>query len=105
MRQCSGFALHLRRKQHSRNHPDLREVAAHLNVEVAQDGAVVVHGIPEGVQDEVGLRVAQVAAQAARARLERILLHKSSLSRDDRRLLTRVARQAVMVQRRVLTAS
>lgn len=77
----------------------LREVAAHLNVEVTPDGSVVVHVIPDTLPDDVGLRVAEVAAKAATERLERIFMRKPFVNRDDRRLLTKVAREAVREQR------
>ena len=86
--------------------PDLNlpGIAAKLNVEVAPDGSVLVHGIPEELPAEVGLQVAQIAAQAATIRLERILLHRATPNRDDRRLLTKVAREAVRSQQAFLQA-
>jgi hypothetical protein len=67
---------------------------------------VLVHGIPGDLPDEVGLRVAKIAADAAAARLEKVLLHRAVPNRDDKRLLTKVAREAVRTQaRRVAKAS
>lgn len=75
--------------------PDLQRVAASLNVEITPDGSVVVHGIPDDLPDDLALEVAHIAANAATARLRRILLNRPVPNRDDRRLLTKVAREAV----------
>jgi hypothetical protein len=83
---------------------DLPVVAAQLNVEVTPDGSVLVHGVPDELPADVGLQAAQIAAQAATLRLERILLQRKSLNRDDRRLLTKVARPAVRSQQAFLRA-
>ena len=77
---------------------DLADIAAQLRIEVTIDGSVIVHGIPDVLPRDVGEQVATIAAQAAVARLERILPHRQTLNRDDRRLLTKVARQAVRAQ-------
>ena len=66
---------------------------------------MLVHGVPDELPAEVGLQVAQVAAQAATARLEKVLLHQAVPNRDDRRLLTKVARQAVRSRGAVYAAS
>jgi hypothetical protein len=39
--------------------------------------------------------VAKIAADAATARLEKVLLHRAIPNRDDRRLLTKSAREAL----------
>jgi hypothetical protein len=77
---------------------DLDRIAASLNVEVTPDGSVLVHGVPTDLPEDVGLHVAHVAADAATARLEKVLLHRAAPNRDDRRLLTKVAREAVRRQ-------
>ena len=77
---------------------DMADIAAHLRIEVTVDGSIVVHGIPDALPRDVGEQVATIAAEAAVARLERILPHRQTLNRDDRRLLTKVARQAVRAE-------
>jgi len=86
---------------------DLERIAARVQVEVAADGSVLVHGIPEDLPEEVGLEVAHIAADAATTRLERILMHRTVLTRDDRRLLVKAAREAVRAEgrRRARTAA
>jgi hypothetical protein len=74
---------------------NLEEIAAQEQVEVAADGSVLVHGIPGDLPEDVGLEVAHIAADAATARLEKILMHRPVLTRDDRRLITNAAREAV----------
>ncbi|HEY5136594.1 MAG TPA: hypothetical protein VIJ41_12435 [Candidatus Nanopelagicales bacterium] len=86
---------------------DLERIAAQVQVEVAADGSVLVHGVPGDLPEEVGLEVAHIAADAATARLEQILLHRSVLTRDDRRLLVKTAREALRAEgrRRARTAA
>ena len=79
---------------------DLEQVAARVQVEVAADGSVLVHGIPSDLPEEVGLEVAHIAADAATARLEKILLHRPVLTRDDRRVLVKTAREALRAEGR-----
>ena len=74
---------------------DLERIAAQVNVEESPDGSVLVHGIPVELPDEVGHQVAKIAADAATARLEKVLLHRAIPNRDDRRLLTKSAREAL----------
>jgi hypothetical protein len=64
----------------------------------------LVHGIPDELPAEVGLQLAHVAAQAATARLEKILLRRPVPNRDDKRLLTKIAREAVRSQQALLSA-
>ena len=52
------------------------------------------------VPEEVGLEVAHIAGDAATARLEKILLHRPVLTRDDRRLLVKAAREALRAEGR-----
>lgn len=79
---------------------DLERIAAQVNVEVTPDGSVLVHGIPTGLPDELGHQVAKIAADAATARLEKVLLHRTVPNRDDRRLLTKTAREALRAEGR-----
>jgi hypothetical protein len=74
---------------------NLDAVAAALHIEVTGEGSVVVHGIPDDLPEHVALQVAHTAADAATRRLGRILLHRTQPNRDDRRLLTKTAREAV----------
>lgn len=82
---------------------DYRPLIASLNIEITPDGTVLVHGIPDHIPVDLGAQLAEIAADAATARLERILLHRAVPTRDDRRLLTKVARDAVRVHTRRLT--
>jgi hypothetical protein len=86
---------------------DLERIAAQVNVEVTPDGSVLVHGIPTELPDEVGHQVAKIAADAATARLAKVLLHRAVPTRDGRRLLTKSAREALPAEgrRRVGTAA
>lgn len=79
---------------------DLERIAAEVNVEVTPDGSVLVHGIPTELPEEIGHRVAKIAADAATGRLEKVLLHRPVPNRDDRRLLTKCAREAVRAEGR-----
>lgn len=79
---------------------DFDRIAAQVNVEVTPDGSVLVHGIPAELPDDVGRHVAQIAADAAAERLRRVLLHRPVPNRDDRRLLTKTAREALRAEGR-----
>lgn len=79
---------------------DLDAVAATLYVEVATDGSVLVHGIPHELPEDTALEVAHIAADAATNRLRKILLHRPQPNRDDLRLLTKTAREAVRLEGR-----
>lgn len=79
---------------------DLEKIAASVNVEVSADGCVLVHGIPGDLPDDIGRQVARIAADAATARLEKVLLHRPVPNRDDRRLLTKSAREALRAEGR-----
>ena len=74
---------------------ELNKVAASLNVEIAPDGSVLVHGVPDDLPADAAREIAGIAADAAADRLRRILLHRPLPNRDDRRLITKVAREAV----------
>jgi len=79
---------------------DLERIAAQVNVEVTPDGSVLVHGIPTELPEEIGHQVAKIAADAATARLEKVLLHRPVPNRDDRRLLVKAAREALRAEGR-----
>ena len=78
----------------------LEEIAAKLRIEVTIDGSVIVHGIPTEIPVQEGERIAQIAAEAAVARLQKIWPLRQRLTRDDRRLITKIAREAVRGQAR-----
>ena len=78
----------------------LEEIAAKLRIEVTVNGSVIVHGIPEEVPLAEGERIAQIAAEAAVARVQKIWPIRQRLTRDDRRLINKVAREAVRNQAR-----
>ncbi len=77
---------------------DLEQIARTLNVVVEADGGVVVEGIPADLPEDVREKVAHLAAEAATAQLRRILRHRRVPTRDDRRLFTKVAREAVAAE-------
>ncbi len=79
---------------------DLERIAAQVNVEVTPDGSVLVHGLPTELPEEIGHQVAKIAADAATARLEKVLLHRPVPNRDDRRLLVKAAREALRAEGR-----
>lgn len=79
---------------------DMAGIAAHVNVEVMPDGSIVVHGIPDDLPEHIALEVAHIAADAATRRLRKILVHRPQPNRDDRRLLTKTAREAVRLEAR-----
>ncbi len=84
---------------------DLEQIATQLQVEVAADGSVLVRNIPGDLPEEVGLEVAHIAADAATARLEKILSHRPVLTRDDRRPLVKTAREALRAEGRRRTGA
>jgi len=71
-----------------------------VNVGVAPDGSVLVHGNPGELLDDVGLQVAKIAADAATARLEKVPLHRAVPNRDDKRLPPKTAREALRAHAR-----
>lgn len=77
---------------------DLAEIAKTVHVVIATDGSVLVEGIPASVP--AGLRevVARIAADAAIHHVERTLKVRSTPSRDDRRLWTKAAREALIAE-------
>jgi hypothetical protein len=73
---------------------DLDAVAAGLDVEVTPDGSVIVNGIPADLPSETAERIAGIAADAAIKRLVKVIPHRKP-NRDDRRVITKIAREAV----------
>ncbi len=74
---------------------DLAEVARRLYVLLEPDGSIRVQGIPATWTEEARQAVARMVADATVAHLERIARTEGRTTRDDRRLLTKVAREAV----------
>lgn len=74
---------------------DLERIIANLRVDITPDGSVTVHGIPADLPDHITQHVAKTATNAATQRLKTILRHRPIPNRDDRRLLTKIAREAI----------
>jgi hypothetical protein len=83
---------------------DLDRIAAQVNVEVTPDGSVLVHGIPTELPDDIAHQLARLAADAATARLEKVLLHRPIPNRGDRRVITKTAREALRTRGRLIAA-
>ena len=66
-----------------------------LHVSVAPNGSVTVSGIPDWVPTDLRRPLAKVASDAAIRQWERTARHRPTPSRDDRRLFTKAARDAV----------
>jgi hypothetical protein len=79
---------------------DLEAVARNVRVEVKPDGSVVVHGIPADLPEDLGRVVAEIARDAVERHLRRILPVRPTPSRDDRRLFTKAAREAIAAEAR-----
>lgn len=79
---------------------DLETIAAKVRVEVKPDGSVIVHGIPGTVPPDLGRAVAEIARDAVERHLRRILPVRPTPSRDDRRLFTKAAREAIQAEAR-----
>jgi hypothetical protein len=77
---------------------DLAVIAGKVAVEVQRDGSVVVTGIPDTVPEDLGHVVAEIALDAAMRRIRRTLPVRPVPSRDDRRLFTKAARDAVRAE-------
>lgn len=75
---------------------DLEAIAKSVQVEVQSDGSVVVHGIPDTVPPDLGLAVAEIAREAVEQQLRRVLMVRPVPTRNDRRLLSKVAREAIV---------
>ena len=73
----------------------LESLVGGLHVSVAPDGSVSVSGIPEWVPANLRNHLAKVAADAALKQWERTIRRRPQPNRDDRRLFTKAARDAV----------
>lgn len=74
---------------------DWDAVAASVRIEITNDGSVVVHGIPNSIPTEYGEVIAQIATGAALKHWRRTRTSRPCPSRDDRRLFTKAAKEAV----------
>ena len=74
---------------------DFDKVAASVTIEITNDGSVVVHGIPDEVPREYGEVIAQIATDAALKHWRRTRTSRPTPSRDDRRLFTKAAKEAL----------
>jgi hypothetical protein len=79
---------------------DLAEIAKTVQVVIDTDGSVVVEGIPTSVPGDLREVVAQIAADGAIRHVERTLRVRPTPSRDDRRLFTKAAREALVSEAR-----
>ncbi len=77
---------------------DLAVIAGKVNVEIQRDGSVMVTGIPNTVPEDLGQAVAEIALDAAMRHIRRTLPVRPNPSRDDRRLFTKAAREAVRAE-------
>lgn len=74
---------------------DFNAIAASLTIEITNDGSVVVHGIPDDVRREDGEIIARIATDAALKHWRRTRTSRPTPSRDDRRLFTKAAKEAI----------
>lgn len=74
---------------------DWEAVAASVRIEITNDGSVLVHGIPNSVPAEYGEVIAHIATDAALKHWRRTRTSRPCPSRDDRRLFTKAAKEAV----------
>ena len=79
---------------------DLEQIARTVHVVVEVDGSVVVEGIPATVPADLREVVARIAADAAIRHMQRTLRVRPTPSRDDRRLFTKAAREAMLAEAR-----
>lgn len=77
---------------------DLEAIARTVRVEVQADGSVVVHGIPDTVPQDLGLVVAEIVREAVEQQLRRVLQLRPVPTRNDRRVLTKAAREAILAE-------
>ena len=77
---------------------DWHQLATTVTVDLSPDGSVTVNGIPDWVPAHLREDVAHIAADAAIRQMRRTLKLRSTPNRDDRRLFTKVARQALRKQ-------
>ena len=76
------------------------EIAANLRIEVCSDGSVIAHGIPETIPHHQGEQIARIATDAAVRQLHRTKPVRPCPSRDDKRLFTKLAREALRAEGR-----
>ena len=74
---------------------DWDAVAASVRIEITNDGSVLVHGIPNSIPREHGELIARIATEAALKHWRRTRTSRPCPSRDDRRLFTKAAKEAV----------
>ena len=74
---------------------DWDAVAASVRIEITNDGSVVVRGIPNSIPTGYGEVIAQIATDAALKHWRRTRTSRPCPSRDDRRLFTKAAKEAV----------
>ena len=74
---------------------DFEKIAASVTIEITNDGSVVVHGIPDDVPREYGEVIARIATDAALKHWQRTRTSRPTPSRDDRRLFTKAAKEAL----------
>ena len=74
---------------------DWEAVVSSVRVEITNDGSVVVVGIPNAVPREYGEIIARIATDAALQHWNRTRVSRPCPSRDDRRLFTKAAKEAV----------
>ncbi len=66
--------------------------------EVRTDGSVMAHGIPDDIPRRQGERIARIATDAALRQFTRTRKVRPCPSRDDKRLFTKVAKEAIRDQ-------
>ena len=81
--------------QESLDDEALDSLVKDLHVSVAPDGSVTVSGIPDWVPVNLRNHLAKVASEAVIKQWQRTVRQRPTPSRDDRRLFTKVARDAV----------
>lgn len=76
-------------------HIDWAAVVSSVPVEFTNDGSVIVVGIPNAVPRNYGEIIARIATEAALKHWNRTRVSRPCPSRDDRRLFTKAAKEAV----------
>ncbi len=77
---------------------DMEAAVRQVRIEIRPDGSVAVHGIPDTVPSDVGQARADAAQEEAERHLLRILRIRQVPTRNDRRVVTRAAREAVAAE-------
>lgn len=77
-----------------------QQIAANLRIEVCNDGSIVAHGIPDDVPRAQGEAIARIATDAAVKQFIRTKSVRPYPSRDDKRLFTKVAKEALRAEGR-----